>query len=365
MSRNKHNKQVASRKSTPAQLPNICIFQLGSSDTGEELPKHGVYLYSHSSSPYLLCVSLDKLLVIDSSDRELYAEYKATEDMFSSVIEYTGLILVGSVLGYVYSISLANFHCSPPIHVHDGSVIQLIAHPVENTWIASIGGDGYLKLINMQDDMSKFKRVHDRFLLQLKISGEASAMSFSPQGDWLLTSYDNGIRAWEIERKNLSKDKRFRKTAPPFSVQLYGSKFHQSTVERIVFIRDDVVASKDKIEQCVLLWKFDIDADVWRMSSNTIEHEPTLLYTVACDFSAFDYIRETSKLVVAMDKGVVRILPLLFDEEMESDSDVTVSVRFGTTQDLPGPDQPITGIYCLHNKILVGLANNCVVVYAN
>lgn len=369
MNRSKQSKQSrpAVRKSTPAQsLLELDIYQVGPVSAGEGLvPKHGMHFYSSSfsSPPYLLCVSLNKLLVIDTSDKKLHADYESADDMFSAVVEYNGLILVGSFLGRFYSINLADLQCSPRIQIHDGSIIQLLVHPLESLWVASIGNDGYLKLTNLKNDKSKFKRVQDRFLLQLKISDNLGAMAFSPQGEWLLTGYDNGIRAWEIDRKNLSKDKRYRKTAPPFSVHLTGSKFHHSIVERIVFVRHDVVASKDSTEGCVLLWKFDIDADMWRMSE-AIQHEPTLLYTVACDFSAFDFMPETRKLVVAMNAGVIRILPLSFDEDMEGAGEVTVSVVSAGTLDIAGPNQPITGIICVKNQILVSLANNCVVIYS-
>ena len=361
MNRSKQSKPGV-RKSTSAQSHlELDIYQVGPVSAGEGLvPKHGTHLYS-SSPPYLMCVSLNKLLIIDTSDKKLYADYESADDMLSVVIEYSGLILVGSFLGRFYSISLTNFQCSPRMQIHDGPIIQLLVHPLESLWVASIGKDGYLKLTNLKNDKSKLKRVQDRFLLQLKISDQLSAMAFSPQGEWLLTGYENGIRAWEIDRKNLSKDKRYRKTAPPFSVHLTGSKFHQSTVERIVFVRYDVVASKDSLEGCVLLWKFDIDADTWRMSE-TIQHEPTLLYTVACDFSAFDFMPDTRKLIVAMNAGVIRVLPLLFDEDMEGE--MTVSMVSASIQDIPGPDQPITGITCLNNNIVVSLANNCVVMYS-
>ena len=355
-------KQAPSRK-TSSQLCIQGVYQLGPADAEvDPPPRHGTHLYTSSPQPYLLGVYSSRLLVIDTNTRELFAEYETTGDTFLCVTEYNGLVLLGSSLGQLYSISLADFQCSPPMQVHEGPVVQLLVHPIENSWVASIAGDGYLRLSNMRDDKGKFKRVQDRFLLQLKISGKLKAMGFSPQGDWLLTGYDNGVRAWEIERKNLSKERRTRKTVPPFSVQLSGSNLHHSAVERLVFVRDDVVASKEEAESFVLLWKFDIDADMWRSSSEMIEHEPTVLSRIGCDSSAFDFMQRTSSLVVAMEVGVIRILPLLFEEEMENNSDVTITVRIGGIQDIPGPDQLITGLSCPNNHIIVALANNCVVM---
>ena len=356
-------KQAPSRKSS-SQFPIQGIYQLGPADTEHELPpRHGIHMYTSSAPPYLLCVSSNKLLVIDTIDRELYAEYETAGDTFLCVTEYSGLILLGSSLGRLYPISLADFQCSPPMQVHEGPVVQLLVHPEESSWVASIAEDGYLRLSDMRTDKGRFKRVQDRFLLQLKISGKLRAIAFSPRGDWLLTGYENGVRAWEVDRNNLSKEKRSRKTGPPFSVQLAGSQLHHSAVERLVFVRDDVVASKEETESYILLWKFDIDAEVWRLSSEMIEHEPTLLFRVACDFSAFDFMPRTCSLVTAMKGGVIRILPLLFEEQMERNSDVTITVRLGGAHDLAGPDQPITGLSCINNKIIVGLANNCVALW--
>ena len=350
------------RKPAYSQSPIQGVYQLGP-DSGEGPSSHGIHLCTSSDPPFLLCVSSNKLLVIDTTDRELYAEYETAGDTFICVTEYSGLVLLGSALGQLYSISLADFQCSPPIQAHDGPVVQLLAHPEESSWVASIAGDGYLRLSNLQIDKGKFKRVQDRFLLQLKISGKLRAMAFSPRGDWLLTGYDDGVRAWEVDRSNLSKDRRFRKATPPFSVQLTGSQLHHSSVERLVFVRDDVVASKAETESCVLLWKFDIDAEMWRLSCEMIEHEPTVLFRVACDFSAFDFMPEKSSLVIPMKGGVIRVFPLLFEEDMESNADVTISVRPGGTHNLPGPDQLITGVSCANNWIIVGLANNCVALW--
>ena len=358
MSRTRH----APKRSTTVHNPIQGVYQLGPAESTEQLPpRYGVSLSTNSNPAYLLCTSLNKLLVIEPDSRELYAAYERTDDMFTSVVESSGFIIVGSVLGLFYFVSLSELKCTHSIQVHQKGVIQTLVHPEEKHWLASIGEDSYLRLTNVSSERGKFKRVQDRSLLQLKISGDLKAMAFSPQGNWLLTGYDKGIRAWEVDRSALSKDQKYRKTRPPFSIQLTGAKFHQSAVERIVFMRDDIVASKDGKEDHILIWRFDVDADMWKMSSEMIEQNPPVLYKVVSDFSAFDFMPESCKLVIGNKGGVVRIIPILYEDGMGCEDDVTV--RLGGIQDLPGPDQPITSVTCLSNKILVGLSNNCVALW--